>query len=94
MASLSKLLGTELNATTAYHPQANGLVERLHRSMKASIRARLTGPDWTDQIPWVMLGLRTAPKEDLDASPAELVYRSTLTDPGNFTQRSLQVKVD
>ena len=92
--SLSKLLGTELIATTAYHPKANGLVERLHRSMKASLRARLTGPDWTDQIPWVMLGLRTAPKEDLDASPAELVYGSTLTVPGNFIQRSLQVKVD
>jgi transposase InsO family protein len=28
--------------TTAFHPQANGLVERLHRRLKDSLRARMT----------------------------------------------------
>ena len=40
--AMSNLLGTELQPTTAYHPQANGMVERLHRTVKASLKARLT----------------------------------------------------
>ncbi|GFN96959.1 Pol polyprotein [Plakobranchus ocellatus] len=31
---LIHLLGVEANTTTAYHPQANGMVERLHRQLK------------------------------------------------------------
>ena len=32
------LLGASTNTTTAYHPQANGLVERMHITMKASLK--------------------------------------------------------
>ena len=58
----SMFLGVELHQTTAYHPQANGLIERVHRDLKASLRTRLktTGDNWTDQLLWVLFGLRTA----------------------------------
>lgn len=36
---LSEAMGSEHIRTTAYHPQANGLVERFHRSLKAAIMA-------------------------------------------------------
>ena len=36
---LSSLLGINGNTTTAYHPQANGMVERLHRQLKASLKS-------------------------------------------------------
>ena len=85
---MSELLGTQLNPTTAYHPQANGLIERFHRTLKASLKARLTGPNWIDELPWVLLGLRTMPKEDLNTSPADLVYGSPLTVPGDFLLQS------
>ena len=35
------LLGASTNAKTAYHPQANGMVQRLHRTMKACLKAKL-----------------------------------------------------
>ena len=37
-----------------------------------------------DHLPWVLLGIRTTPKEDLHASSAELVYGAPLTVPGDF----------
>ena len=82
--TVAESLGTKLHRTTAYHPQANGLCERFHRSMKAALRASLKDGNWVDRLPWVMLGLRTAPKEDLQASSAELVYGQPLRVPGDF----------
>ena len=45
---------------------------------------RLTGANWVDELPWVLLGIRTTPKEDINCSTAELVYGSPLTVPGDF----------
>ena len=47
----------QLHHTTAYHPQANGIVERFHRQLKAALKARLVGPAWVDELPLVLLGL-------------------------------------
>jgi hypothetical protein len=74
--------------TTAYHPQANGLVERFHRQLKDVLRARLDSQDWPSHLPWVMLGLRAAPKEDCGISSAEMVYGEALTLPGDFLEAS------
>jgi hypothetical protein len=67
--------------TTAYHPQANGLVERAHRQLKASFRARGAGTDWPAHLPWVLLGLHAAPKEVSGVSSAEAVYSEQLNAP-------------
>ena len=82
--ALAESLGAKIHHTTAYHPQANGLVKRFHRSLKAALKARLKTTTWMDELPWVMLGLRTMPKEDMGASVAEMVYGATLTVPGTF----------
>jgi transposase InsO family protein len=93
-AQVNKLLGIATAHTTAYHPQANGMVERLHRQLKAAIKARTTGPNWMDELPFVLLGVRSAWREDPDCSPADLVYGSSLRLPGEFFRhidaRSLQ----
>jgi hypothetical protein len=70
--------------TTAYHPASNGLVERAHRQQKDSLRTRLAGNGWPAHLPWILLGLRAAPKEDSGVSSAELVLGSPLTLPGEF----------
>ena len=35
-----KKQGVQNITTTAYHPQANGMVERIHRTLKAALCAR------------------------------------------------------
>ncbi|VDP97028.1 unnamed protein product [Trichobilharzia regenti] len=40
--------------TKTYHPQANGMVERLHRQLKAGLSAA-TGAHWTESLPLVLL---------------------------------------
>jgi len=40
-SGLCQKLGINHKLTTAYHPQANGLVERFHRQLKEALRARL-----------------------------------------------------
>jgi transposase InsO family protein len=79
---LTKKLGIQHCHTTAYHPQANGLVERFHRSLKASLRAKLVGDRWVQELPVVLLGLRCAVNKDLGCSPAQLVYGAALRLPG------------
>ncbi|XP_037831836.1 uncharacterized protein LOC112451161 [Kryptolebias marmoratus] len=83
-STMAKGLGTKIHRTTAYNPQANGLCERFHRSLKTALRAALTGDNWIDRLPWVLLGLRTATKEDLGTSPAELVFGQPVRVPGEF----------
>ena len=69
-SSLCSILGIQRSLTMSYHPQANGLVERFHRQLKNSLRSRLAGPDWIHHLPWVLLGLRVAPKESSAVSAA------------------------
>ncbi|XP_064463141.1 uncharacterized protein LOC135374070 [Ornithodoros turicata] len=78
------LLGVHHISTTAYHPSSNGLVERFHRQLKASLIAREAQTSWVDHLPVVMLGIRSAFKEDLSCTAAELVYGTTLRLPGDF----------
>ena len=81
---LNRLLGISASNTTAYHPQANGLVERMHRQLKASLKASLTGPKWIDELPMILLGIRTAWREDPECSLADLVYGTALHLLGEF----------
>lgn len=55
-----------------------GLYNRFHQSMKAALRATLTDGNWLDCLPWAMLGLRSAPEEDLQCLAAELVLGQPL----------------
>ncbi|CAH8464717.1 unnamed protein product [Dicrocoelium dendriticum] len=80
---LLKLIGCRRIRTTAYHPQANGMVERFHRQLKASLSAA-NALSWTEVLPMVLLGIRSALKADLRTSSAELVYGQPLRLPGDF----------
>jgi Integrase core domain/Integrase zinc binding domain len=70
--------------TTAYHPQANGMLESFHRQLKDALRSRQANMDWESHLPWAMLGLRAAPKDDSGVLAAELTFGATLRLPGEL----------
>jgi len=82
--ALLKFTGTERIRTTAYHPASNGLVERWHRCLKASLMCHGSKVNWVDTLPTVLLGLRTCLRDNLDSSPAEFLFGTTLRVPGEF----------
>lgn len=81
--ALSLMVGAKHFRTTAYHPSSNGMIERLHRQLKAAIMCH-NSSNWTETLPFVLLGIRSAWKEDLQASSAELVYGEPIRLPGEF----------
>ena len=84
--TICSLLKIKHKTTTAFHHQSNGMVERFHRQLKNSLRARLASSDWFEHMPWVLLGLHTSPREDSDSSTSEAVYGSVLTLSGQFLE--------
>ena len=78
--------GVTSHFTTAYHPEANGLVERMHRRLKESLLAlgNDAPEDWFWRLPCCLLALRTTFKPDVNACPADLVYGEGLTVPGTM----------
>ncbi len=73
---------------TAYHPAANGMVERLHRQLKAALMSHATREHWVDNLPIVLLDIRSSFKPDVNACAAELVYGSTIRLPGEFLEQT------
>jgi hypothetical protein len=61
-----------------------GLQAPRHRRLKDALRAWSAGTDWFQHLPWVLLGLRAAPREDSGISAAELVYGCPLSLLGQF----------
>jgi transposase InsO family protein len=73
-AAFCSSLGVRHVMTTAYHPQAKGLVERTHRQLKDALCVRGATVDWPAHLPWVLLGLLAAPKEVSGVSSAEAIF--------------------
>lgn len=89
--TLAKTFGINHLRTTPYHPQANGQIERTHRQLKAAIKCYDT-IKWSEVLPLVLLGMRSAVKEDIQSSVAELVYGTTIRLPGEFFVESKETK--
>ena len=83
---LLRIWGIKHHQTTAYHPEANGMVERFHRRLKESLIALCQDERdrWFWKLPCTLLSIRTTLKPDIGASPADLVYGEGLALPGEL----------
>ena len=67
--------GVKKTRTTAYHPQGDGMVERLNRSLLQLLRTYVTHEDdWERHLPLVLYAYRTAPHTSTGVSPFELMF--------------------
>ena len=80
---LLDMIGAKAAHITVCHSQANGIVERFHLKLKASLEAKLNTSNWFNKLPLVLLP-RTAHKEDIGCSAAEMVYGQTFQLPGKI----------
>ena len=83
MRDICALLGiTNLN-TTAYHPQCDGMVERMNRTLKAMWRkhAARFGQQWDRYLSCVLWAYRNTPHESTREKPSYLLMGSTFVPP-------------
>ena len=82
VTQLCRNLHIEKIQTTPYHPEGNGVVERMHGTLGAMLtKAASQGLDWVGQVPFALFALRAAPNRDSMFSPFELVYGIQVRTP-------------
>ena len=65
-----------------YHPECNGVVERMHGTLGPMLtKASQLGLDWVGQLPFALFALRSAPNRDSLFSPYQLVYGHRVRTP-------------
>ena len=60
--------------TTAYHPECNGLIEWFHCCLKDTLHTHYTSFSWANHLPWVILSLCSAVREDTAVLPSQAVF--------------------
>jgi transposase len=75
------MTGVEQRVTSAYHPQANGLVERQNRTVKDSLVKVLDerAEEWPYVIDGVLFAHRVSRHYSTKYSPFYLLYNRQLT---------------
>ena len=82
VTKLCRNLNIDKIKTTPYHPECNGVVERMHGTLGAMLtKASSVGLDWVGQVPFALFALRSTPNRDTHFSPFQLVYGHQVRTP-------------
>ena len=82
VAHLCRDLHIDKVKTAPYHPECNGVVERMHGTLGAMLtKAAALGLDWVGQVPFALFALRSSPNRDTQFSPFQLVYGHSVRTP-------------
>ena len=83
MTDMCELLGVKKLNTTSYHPQCDGMVERLNRTLKAMLRKHVAKfhSQWDRFLPGVLWAYRNTPHESTKEKPSFLLFGIDLRSP-------------
>ena len=90
---MCQFLGSKICHTTAFHPAANGLNERFNRSLKVALKCQSSPDLWYRNLSLVLLGLRSAIKEDMGCAAVEMVLGTSIRLPGEYFEYSTPVEL-
>ena len=85
---LCHIWGVKKTRTSPYHPTANSVVERLNRTLGASLRALLVDRpqgDWDLLLPSIMRGIRATPHSTTAETPNYMMFGRELRLPDTIT---------
>ncbi|CAJ0945012.1 unnamed protein product [Ranitomeya imitator] len=73
---LCRLLSIELNLSSAYHPETNGLVERTNQTLVTYLQHFVSArqDDWASLLPWAEFALNNAVADSTGQTPFLLNY--------------------
>ena len=75
-------------STTAYHPQSNGGIERMHHTLNEYLKFYLIeSTDWDSLLPLVQHAYNTTVHEGLGYTPHEIVFGLRARTPSSFPPR-------
>lgn len=77
------LMGIKKTRTSPYYPQADGLVERLFRTIKPLLSSTVQSRNipWCEAVPFVEMGLRCTAQASTGYSPYEIVFGKQMQLP-------------
>ena len=82
LQQLYELCGIDSIQTSPYRPQSNGVVERMHGTLKPMLaKATEAGIDWVTYLPLAMCALRMVPNRGTGYSPYELAFGRKMHGP-------------
>lgn len=86
-----KILNVTQCNSTAYHPESQGALERLHQTLKCTLTKFCNEVDkeWDESVPFMLYAVRTAKNESLGYSPSELLFGYQIRGPLEILFESL-----
>ena len=87
--ALYRYMRIRKQATSAYHPQANGLCERMNGTIVQGLKTMAEDhpEDWDKELPWFLLAYRTTMHSVTQCTPFELVHARSARLPSDVMMR-------
>ncbi|CAB4039911.1 Retrovirus-related Pol poly from transposon [Paramuricea clavata] len=94
MKQVFSLLGVQKLRTSPYHPQTDGQVERMNRTLKGILTAYVNKNhnDWDDHLPLALFAYRNSVHSSSGVSPFKAIYGREATTPLVLMNTETEVK--
>uniref|UniRef100_A0A914UKT1 RNA-directed DNA polymerase n=1 Tax=Plectus sambesii TaxID=2011161 RepID=A0A914UKT1_9BILA len=97
LSEVLKCLGVQKLNTSGYHPQGNGLVERMNRTLIKMIkRSASSTVDWDRKLPFIVFAYNSTPAKAHSLPPSFLCYGRLVRRPSSldFAPKSNEHRVE